>query len=127
MCVPSVPTPVRLPFPLLQAFEKSEDPIFVLDHNIPIDPHYYLENQLSKPLLRIFEPIMKNAEQKLLHGDHTRSVAISTPSTGGIMRFAKVKLSCMGCKTPLTGTNATLCEHCQGREAEIYQRTIASG
>ena len=40
------------------AYERSEDPIYVLENNIPIDTRYYLENQLSKPLLRIFEPIM---------------------------------------------------------------------
>jgi len=40
------------------AYEKSEDPIYVLENNIPIDTKYYLENQLSKPLLRIFEPIL---------------------------------------------------------------------
>lgn len=31
-----------------QAYEKSEDPIYVLENNIPIDPQYYLENQISK-------------------------------------------------------------------------------
>ncbi|KAJ9113714.1 DNA-directed DNA polymerase delta [Naganishia adeliensis] len=40
------------------AYEKSEDPLFVLNNNIPIDTKYYLDNQLSKPLLRIFEPIL---------------------------------------------------------------------
>lgn len=40
------------------AWEKSEDPIYVLENNIPVDTKYYLDNQLSKPLLRIFEPIM---------------------------------------------------------------------
>jgi DNA polymerase delta subunit 1 len=40
------------------AYEKSEDPLYVLDNNIPIDTKYYLENQLSKPLMRIFEPIL---------------------------------------------------------------------
>lgn len=30
----------------------------MLNNNIPIDTKYYLENQLSKPLLRIFEPIL---------------------------------------------------------------------
>lgn len=40
------------------AYEKSEDPLYVLENNIPIDTKYYLENQLSKPLLRIFEPII---------------------------------------------------------------------
>lgn len=40
------------------AYEKSEDPIYVLENNIPIDTKYYLENQLSNPLMRIFEPIL---------------------------------------------------------------------
>lgn len=40
------------------AYEKSEDPLYVLENNIPIDTKYYLDNQLSKPLLRIFEPIL---------------------------------------------------------------------
>ena len=40
----------------------------MLENNIPIDTQYYLENQLSKPLLRIFEPILgeKKAESVLL-------------------------------------------------------------
>ena len=41
-----------------KGYEKSEDPLYVLENNIPIDTKYYLENQLSKPLLRIFEPIL---------------------------------------------------------------------
>jgi len=40
------------------AYEKSEDPIYVLENNIPVDTKYYLENQLSKPLMRIFEPVL---------------------------------------------------------------------
>ena len=40
----------------------------MLENNVPIDTQYYLENQLSKPLLRIFEPILgeKRAESELL-------------------------------------------------------------
>lgn len=49
------------------AYQKAEDPIYVLENNIPIDAKYYLENQLSKPLLRIFEPVLgDNAESTLL-------------------------------------------------------------
>lgn len=40
------------------AYEKSEDPLYVLQHNVPIDTRYYLDNQLAKPLMRIFEPIL---------------------------------------------------------------------
>jgi DNA polymerase delta subunit 1 len=49
------------------AYAKAEDPIYVLENNIPIDYIYYLENQLSKPLTRIFEPIL---------GDKTESVLL---------------------------------------------------
>ncbi|PWN47174.1 hypothetical protein IE53DRAFT_349623 [Violaceomyces palustris] len=47
------------------AYERSEDPIYVLENNIPIDTKYYLENQLSKPLLRIFEPILGSKASSL--------------------------------------------------------------
>ncbi len=58
------------------AYEKSEDPIYVLENNIPIDNKYYLENQLSKPLLRLFGPILDHPES-LLTGDHTRTIYVS--------------------------------------------------
>ncbi|KAG4389769.1 hypothetical protein GLYMA_06G155300v4 [Glycine max] len=91
----------RVPYVIIKAakgakaYERSEDPIYVLENNIPIDPHYYLENQISKPILRIFEPILKNASKELLHGSHTRSISISTPSNSGILRFAKKQLTCI--------------------------------
>ncbi|KAK3118063.1 hypothetical protein QOZ80_9BG0693720 [Eleusine coracana subsp. coracana] len=122
----------RVPYVIIKAakgakaYEKSEDPIYVLDNNIPIDPQYYLENQISKPLLRIFEPILKNASKELLHGSHTRSVSISTPSNSGIMKFAKKQLTCLGCKAVISGANQTLCSHCKGREAELYCKSIGS-
>lgn len=47
------------------AYEKSEDPLYVLENNIPIDTKYYLDNQLSKPLLRIFEPILGDKAESL--------------------------------------------------------------
>lgn len=47
------------------AYEKSEDPLFVLENNLPIDTRYYLDNQLSKPLMRIFEPVLADKAQSL--------------------------------------------------------------
>ncbi|KAL9233345.1 hypothetical protein vseg_008362 [Gypsophila vaccaria] len=122
----------RVPYVIIKgskdakAYEKSEDPIYVLENNIPIDSKYYLENQIEKPILRIFEPILTNAKQELLHGDHTRSISISTPSSGGIMKFAKKQLTCIGCKAVISGSNKTICSHCKGREAELYCKTIAN-
>merc|ERR1719335_1364615 len=43
-----------------KSYEKAEDPIYALDNNLPIDCQHYLEHFLSQPLMRIFEPTMKN-------------------------------------------------------------------
>ncbi|CAG8481847.1 18333_t:CDS:10, partial [Gigaspora rosea] len=91
------------------AYEKSEDPIYVLENNIPIDTSYYLENQLSKPLLRIFEPILGDKAESLLSGDHTRVVQHTTPTIGGLMKFAVIVPTCLGCKVPLTKNADTVC------------------
>ncbi len=48
-----------------KAYEKAEDPIFALENNLPIDTTHYLEHHLSQPLLRIFEPVMKNPKELL--------------------------------------------------------------
>jgi len=45
--------------------------VYVLEHGLPIDTEYYLTNQLSNPLLRIFEPIIPNP-QSLISGKLTR-------------------------------------------------------
>ena len=110
-------------------FLSSQDPIFVLEHNIPIDTSYYLENQLSKPLMRIFEPILGDIRVKseLLsefvfpslssqsivdtnthththtEGSHTLSKTVVTSSGGfGMLsKFTKKKSSCIGCRAVL--------------------------
>lgn len=81
-----------------KAYEKSEDPIYVLDHNIPLDTKYYLENQLSKPLLSIFEPILGESKAKsMLTGDHTRTVVKVARADSGLMKFTQKRASCLGC------------------------------
>ena len=55
-----------------KTWEKAEDPIYALEHNLPIDCQHYLDHHLSLPLRRIFEPIMKNANE-LLTGAQRRS------------------------------------------------------
>ncbi|KAK7861969.1 hypothetical protein R5R35_013533 [Gryllus longicercus] len=106
------------------AYMKAEDPIYVLENNIPIDSTYYLENQLSKPLLRIFEPILGDkAESLLLRGDHTRSKTVVTSKVGALSAFTKRKETCIGCKAVLH-TNGALCSHCSCQEAKLYQQEL---
>ncbi|ORX91873.1 hypothetical protein K493DRAFT_325449 [Basidiobolus meristosporus CBS 931.73] len=106
------------------AYEKSEDPLYVLEHNVPIDTRYYLDNQLSKPLLRIFEPILGEKADSLLNGDHTRAIQLSTPTTGGLMKFAVKTALCLGCKSPLKKTEHAVCVHCKSRETELYYKQL---
>ncbi|CAE7585421.1 POLD1 [Symbiodinium microadriaticum] len=113
------------------AYEKSEDPVYVLEHNLPIDTEYYLTNQLSNPITRIFEPIIPNP-QSLLTGDHTRIRIKPTPTAkaGGIMMFAVKTLKCMACKTPIPNKDGVeaatpLCKNCAGKEGEIYLQRLA--
>ncbi|KAJ7918757.1 DNA polymerase family B-domain-containing protein [Mycena leptocephala] len=112
------------------AYEKSEDPLYVLENNVPIDTKYYLENQLSKPLLRIFEPILGERANSLLSGDHTRTIQIATPTVGGLMKFAVKTVTCLGCKTPLRANNSVkngaLCNNCRPRMGELYQKQIST-
>ncbi|KIJ20820.1 hypothetical protein PAXINDRAFT_174244 [Paxillus involutus ATCC 200175] len=110
------------------AYEKSEDPLYVLENNIPIDTKYYLENQLSKPLMRIFEPILGDKANSLLSGSHTRTIAIATPTVGGLMKFAVKTVTCLGCKTPLRPNNSiptgAVCNNCRPRIGELYQKQM---
>uniref|UniRef100_A0A3P8P0Y5 DNA polymerase n=2 Tax=Astatotilapia calliptera TaxID=8154 RepID=A0A3P8P0Y5_ASTCA len=121
----------RVPYVIIKAakgaaaYMKSEDPIYVLENNIPIDTQYYLEQQLSKPLLRIFEPILgeSKAESILLKGDHTRCKTVLTSKVGGLMAFAQKRSTCIGCKAVLK-TDAAVCDFCKKKESELYQKEI---
>ena len=55
-------------------YEKAEDPIYVLENNLALDAKWYLTNQLSKPLQRIFEPIIDDVEKTLLGTETTRAL-----------------------------------------------------
>jgi DNA polymerase delta subunit 1 len=111
-----------------RAWEKAEDPIYVLENNIPIDTKYYLDNQLKNPLLRIFEPILKNAESELFAGQHTLTVSVAAPSVGGLMKFAVKRSTCLGCKAGLKDHEKenAICQYCTPRVSEIYQKHLLS-
>ena len=126
----------RVPYVIIQAakgaktYEKAEDPLYVLDKNIPLDYDYYIENQLRKPVTRIFKPIMRGDVNTLFSGDHTLFVTRTTPTddVGGISRFVQKVYRCLACKAPLAnGASVTVCEDCRrsGRDQEAYTRQLS--
>lgn len=123
----------RVPYVILHGkkneplYMRAEDPLYALEHNLPIDNNYYLENMLRKPLTRIFEPVMSLIKQdvnSLFVGEHTRTIAVVTAKKGDLMNFAKIGLTCLGCKTPIK--EGAVCKYCVSREAEIYTKHLSS-
>lgn len=111
------------------AYQKAEDPIYVLENCIPIDSKYYLENQLSKPLLRIFEPILGDkAESILLRGEHTRTKSMGTSKVSALSAFVQKRETCLGCKVVLSKDREkfAVCLHCEPRTAELFQHEMMS-
>ncbi|ORC90659.1 DNA polymerase delta catalytic subunit [Trypanosoma theileri] len=107
-----------------KAYERSEDPIYVLDNNIPIDTQYYLEHQLAPPILRVFEGVLDDPSV-LIKGEHTRHIAVSAPSknAGGLMSFVKFQLQCISCRAVIK--SGALCENCHHKEPDIYGKIVA--
>ncbi|KAF7684228.1 DNA polymerase delta catalytic subunit [Astathelohania contejeani] len=97
------------------AYERSEDPVYVLENGLPIDTEYYLENQLSKPIHRLFEPVMENVAE-LLRGEHTRVVSGASIMRGPMSQFMSRKTVCLGCKSP----GDILCVSCQSDFPKIF-------
>lgn len=124
----------RVPYVIIEAakgtpaYEKSEDPIYVLEHNIPLDTRYYLDNQLQGPLTRIFEPIVGEGNLgQLFNGDHTRTIIKPTPTQKtGIMAFAVKKQRCMHCKVPIDDKEGALCKACKPKAADVYRKQLTS-
>lgn len=117
----------RIPYVIIRGdkdsktYEKAEDPLYVLNNDIAIDAQYYLENQLTKPLCRIYQALMDNPKATLLSGDHTRQISIPTPKERkGILQFTQVRETCMNCKAPLRATEKILCNYCKENSPDVY-------
>ena len=126
----------RIPYVMIKAakdakaWEKAEDPIWVLDHNLPLDTEWYLEHQLSEPIKRLFDPIVDNTES-MLKGDHTRKIKKAMPTMGGLMGFVAVTQRCLGCKASMPAgkdkegeQGVALCVNCEPKESEIYMKKL---
>lgn len=104
------------------ASTRSEDPVYALDNSIPLDLDYYLQNQISKPVLRIFEPILgeKMAYDILFKGDHMKPKRrLNTATFGPISKFTVIRPSCLNCYIALSGNEIILCSSCSPNGNQI--------
>ena len=115
-----------------KSYEKSEDPIYALDNNLPIDYQHYLDHYLDKPLLRIFDPSW---------GRRRRRASCSRVTTRGPSRSRRrrprLAASCSSprCASPAWAAarsitdekqSTALCTHCLGKEPEHLQKALNS-
>lgn len=92
-------------------YNNSEDPILVLNQNLPIDYDYYINKQIKPPLERLLKKtgIIVNFDV-LFYGEHTKNRYI--PKIGKSNFFSKFiqrKQTCANCPTL---TESDLCERC---------------
>ena len=57
----------------VKAYDKAEDPIYALEHNLPIDFQHYLDHHLELPLTRLFGPVMNNPKELMTGASHLLS------------------------------------------------------
>nr|XP_057920703.1 uncharacterized protein LOC131119374 [Doryrhamphus excisus] len=94
--------------PKVNAYEKSEDPSYALQHNLALDIKYYIEQQISNPVQRLFEPLMDNVNE-LFQGEHTKTRVKSGQMAGPMAKFVQKSETCISCKT----RGSILCKACE--------------
>lgn len=104
-------------------YNRAEDPLYVLEHNIQIDSKYYLTNQLQNPIISIIAPIIGEKQANAMF--IVKSIKINTGSSkGGLMGFIKKVQTCKGCRGPLKKGEGPLCGNCQQRSGELYVKAL---
>jgi len=56
---------VKTDNPKAKAYEKAEDPVFMKEHDIPIDYHHYFTNKFLNPICDLLEPLVKNPKTEI--------------------------------------------------------------
>jgi len=51
--------------PKAKAFEKSEDPKYVEENNVPVDYKYYFINKFLNPVCDLLDPLFENTKQEI--------------------------------------------------------------
>lgn len=104
-------------------YNRAEDPLYVLEHNMQIDSRYYLTNQLQNPIISIVAPILGEKQANAMFV--VKSIKINTGNMkGGLMGFVKKVDSCKNCKGPLRKGEGPLCSNCQAKSGELYIKAL---
>lgn len=103
-------------------YQRAEDPVYVLEHSVPIDIEYYLENQIKKPVTRLLEYVVKDVDSLLVMpkgngGKNNIQVAANT----GLGVFLRKKEKCLICRC----NSFPVCSHCESKYADVMFQTLS--
>lgn len=111
--------------------DMAEDPEYARAHDLQPNVDYYLNNQLKKPLERLFVPIIGvERTGELFHGDHTRRRVSRLPTgpapAGSLLSFVQLARTCTRCGesfNPKKHRHVSLCRQCcEADEAEETEK-----
>lgn len=119
-----------------KTYQNSEDPRYVIDNDIPLDYKYYIENQLKKPVLRLLEHVVPNAEGKIfgtilnnliliiikLVGSHIVYKGSTISKNTMIGKFIFKRVLCLGCRGNLNDNNKAVCDNCISKLPILYSK-----
>jgi DNA polymerase delta subunit 1 len=100
-------------------YENAEDPIKVLEEDLPIDYDYYINKQIRPPLERLLKNtnVVKNFDM-LFSGPHTKVRYIpKINEKSALGSFLKKSNTCEGCKRECMWV---FCSNCEDPKVEIY-------
>ena len=80
---------VRTGDPLAKNWEKAEDPEYVVQHGIPIDTAYYLENQMTNPIVSLLAPVLSSQQDDAVAEKETRAILFGAGELGVKISEAK--------------------------------------
>lgn len=114
--------------------ERAEDPLYALEHDLPVDAEYYLDHQLKQPLLRVFEHVCGSVQkaEHLLFGTCAGQVVVaaSASTKRGMGKFMKARPKCLACSTANANSDSDpFCGACEAKgadhEHDVRERFLA--
>ena len=96
--------------PKAKAFEKSEDPKYVEEHNIPVDYHYYFLNKFLNPVCDLLDPLYENVKEEIFGEIINQHKPVKPPKLPSLSGMKKEQLiaECKHLGLEDTGTLAIL-------------------
>jgi len=109
--------------PKARAFEKSEDPKYVEENNIPVDYHYYFANKFLNPVCDLLEPLFEDPKEEIfgeIISQHKPKKKETGPALSGMKKEQLVE-ECKKLGLDHTGKVAELRERIKGTRVQKTQ------